>query len=87
MKSFNTLGKRATRIVATLAFVAAVTTPVMAQAASPTAKSGQSCTKAQLNRKSGTLTCTYNTKTKKYTWTAAAAPAKSTAKQTGRASW
>jgi len=80
MKSFNTLGKRATRIVATLAFVAAVTTPVMAQAASPTAKSGQSCTKAQLNRKSGTLTCTYNTKTKKYTWTAAAAAAKSTAK-------
>jgi len=80
MRPFNTLGKRITRVVATLAIVAAVTTPVMTQAASPTAKSGQSCTKAQLNRKSGTLTCTYNSKTKKYTWTAAAAAAKSTAK-------
>lgn len=82
----NLFVNKAMRVVAVAAFIGAVTTPIMAQAAqsAPSAKAGQSCSKSQLNKKSGTLTCTYNAKTKKYTWTAAstAAGAKSS-----RANW
>jgi phosphonate transport system substrate-binding protein len=74
--------RRASRVVAVAALLGAVTTPIVAQAASsaPSAKAGQSCSKSQLNKKSGTLTCTYNAKTKKYTWTAAAAAGASASK-------
>ena len=77
----NTIFRSAMRVVAVAAFIGAVTTPIMAQAA-PSAKAGQSCSKSQLNKKSGTLTCTYNAKTKKYTWVAAAATGTSS-----RANW
>jgi phosphonate transport system substrate-binding protein len=78
--------RRASRVVAVAALLGAVTTPIVAQAASsaPSAKAGQSCSKSQLNKKSGTLTCTYNAKTKKYTWTAAVAAAGASA---SRANW
>ena len=31
-------------------------------------KAGNACSKSQENKPSGTLKCTYNSKTKKYTW-------------------
>lgn len=79
----NIFVRKAMRLAAVAAFVGAVTTPIVAQAApsAPSANAGQSCSKSQLNKKSGTLTCTYNAKTKKYAWTAAAAASSS------RANW
>jgi phosphonate transport system substrate-binding protein len=64
--------RRIRRVVAIAALLGSVATPVLAQAA-PAAKAGESCSKSQVNKKSGSLTCTYSAKTKKYTWVAAAA--------------
>lgn len=77
--------RRFARVAAVAAFVLAISAPAMSQALT-SVSAGQACTKAQLNRKSGTLTCTYNAKTKKYTWTAAAAKRGSTA-STARKNW
>ncbi|NDA53535.1 MAG: hypothetical protein EBX87_00940, partial [Actinobacteria bacterium] len=57
--------RRFARVAAVAAFVLAISAPAMSQALT-SVSAGQACTKAQLNRKSGTLTCTYNAKTKKY---------------------
>ncbi|NBS35978.1 MAG: phosphate/phosphite/phosphonate ABC transporter substrate-binding protein, partial [Actinobacteria bacterium] len=75
--------RRFARVAAVAAFVLAISAPAMSQALT-SVSAGQACTKAQLNRKSGTLTCTYNAKTKKYTWTAAAA---AKGASTSRAGW
>lgn len=50
------------------AVVAIVSVSAMSSGAVLALKSGDTCTKAQLSKKSGELTCTYSTKTKKYTW-------------------
>lgn len=50
------------------AVVAIVSVSAMSSGAVLALKSGDTCTKAQLSKKSGALTCTYSTKTKKYTW-------------------
>lgn len=50
------------------AVVAIVSVSAMSSGAVLALKSGDTCTKAQLSKTSGALTCTYSTKTKKYTW-------------------
>ena len=63
--------KKLHKIIA--AVVAVVSVSAMSSGAVLALKSGDSCTKAQLKKTSGALTCTYNTKTKKYTWASATA--------------
>lgn len=74
MKHTSFITRKAGRVLAIAAFVCAATAPVLANAA-PSLKAGDACSKTQLNKTSGTLTCKYNSKTKKFTWTAAAASA------------
>ena len=83
LSSTSTL-RRFARVAAVAAFALAISAPAMSQALT-SVSAGSACTKAQLNRKSGTLTCKYDAKTKKYTWTAAAASG--SAASTARKNW
>jgi len=55
------------------AMVTIISVSAMSSGAVLALKAGDACTKAQLKKKSGTLTCTLDSKTKKYSWAAATA--------------
>ena len=66
------------KVIVVAALTATFAVPAVASA-QVSVKSGEACSKSQLNKTSGTLKCAYNSKTKKYTWAAS--------KTTARADW
>jgi phosphonate transport system substrate-binding protein len=81
MKTQKFLGQagRLRNVIVVAALAASFALPTVASAA-VSVKSGDACSKSQLNKTSGTFKCTYNSKTKKYTWAASA-------KTKARAGW
>lgn len=73
MKTQKFLGQagRLRNVIVVAALAASFALPTVASAA-VSIKSGDTCSKSQLNKTSGTLKCAYNNKTKKYTWAASA---------------
>lgn len=69
---------RLRNIVVVAALAASFSLPTVASAA-VSVKSGDACSKSQLNKASGKLKCVYNSKSKKYTWAAS--------KTTRKAGW
>ena len=65
--------KRFHKIVA--AAVAIISISAMSSGSASALKAGDACSKSQLNKKSGALVCTYDAKTKKYTWVSSASAA------------
>lgn len=63
------------KVIVIAALAAAFAVPAVASAQT-SVKSGDTCSKTQLNKTSSTFKCTYDSKTKKYTWAAAKATAK-----------
>ena len=56
-------------VIVVAALAVSFSVPTVATAA-VSVKSGDACSKSQLNKASGKLKCTYNSKTKKYSWAA-----------------
>lgn len=75
MKKYSLSISPFTRVVATVALAIAFTAPSLIASAAPSVSAGQSCLKSQVNKVSSDLKCTYNAKTKKYSWVATVATA------------
>jgi phosphonate transport system substrate-binding protein len=74
MKTQKMFGKASLlrNVIVVAALAVSFSVPTVATAA-VSVKSGDACSKSQLNKASGKLKCTYNSKTKKYSWAASTA--------------
>jgi len=68
-QKFFAQASRLRNVIVVTALAASFAVPTLASAA-VSVKAGDSCSKSQVNKTSGTFKCTYNSKTKKYSWSA-----------------